>query len=168
MKTPEKKRNLILGVDPGFTGALALYDPVTQLPVEIHDMPLMKFKESDKKKVLDLPALSMLIDSLSPRILLAMIEGVGAMPEQGVVSMFRFGMVTGQVHGILSANYIPIFFTKPAVWKSAMNVPRDKSLAMSHVKAKYPNHVHLFGYAKDHGRAEALLIAEFAARFLKN
>lgn len=159
------KRNLILGIDPGLTGAFALYDPEKGEPVEIHDMPLMKFNVGDKKKVLDLPALSFTIDALAPRILLAMIEEVHAMPNQGVVSMFRFGMVTGQVHGILSANYIPIFFTKPAVWKGAMNLGRDKEGSMRMAKLKYPGHTHLF---LNHGRAEALLIAEFGARFLKN
>ena len=48
------------------------------------------------------------------------VEQVSAMPGQGVVSMFTFGRVFGEVLGILAALDLPHTLVRPALWQKVL------------------------------------------------
>lgn len=161
MTTP---RPYIMGIDPGLSGAVAVLDPVAKAVIGIHDMPVHTDKKG--KRQLDIYALAMTIDSYSHEVRFAVIEKVAAMTgREGRQSMFRFGYVTGIATGILGAYMVPIVQAEPAAWKSAMGLPRDKGLSRRKAAALFPDSARYFERAKDDGRAEALLMAVFAARY---
>lgn len=158
--------NLILGVDPGLSGALALYDPLTGA-LDIHDMPTHTVKVSKSlKRRLDLYQLGMLMDSYRSHIRHALIEEVGAMPGQGVSSMFAFGFAAGAVQSVVAANLIPMTLIRPQVWKRSMGLTQSKDDSRRKASMIAPQHCHLWARAKDDGRAEAFLLAWYGAHVL--
>lgn len=139
----------ILGIDPGETGAIAILHN-SQYEFDVYDMPPN-------------PAdLAELIGTLGD-IDMAYLEKAQAMPNQGVSSMFNYGVGYGTIIGILAARSIPYTLITPAVWKRALGLtgkPKDASRALA--RSWFP-HAPL-SRVKDHGRAEALLIAEWGRR----
>lgn len=161
MNTEKQKPNLIIGIDPGLSGAVAIYNPLENSLIDVFDMPLHEVKG---RRHLDLYQLAMAIDGYASQTKLAIIEDVSAMPGQGVTSMFRFGVATGVPAGILAALMVPIFFAHPASWKNAMGLSRDKDASRQMASRMFPKETKRFARKKDDGRAEALLLAVFASR----
>ena len=150
---------IILGVDPGLSGALAFLGVDGQL--EVFDMPVHQLKRGGKnKREIDRYELARLVDAQGS-IAHAFIEQVGAMPGQGVTSMFQFGRPTGIVEGIIAANLIPTDHVQPRVWRKAMGVRAGKDASRARASALMPRHAGLWTRIKDDGRAEAALIALF-------
>lgn len=159
-------KNLILGVDPGLTGALALYDFHAKKLKAVIDTPTLKVKKTNGKetRIVDITCLSDFIKSFAALICGAVIEEVGAAPGQGVSSTFKFGMVTGIVHGVVAAHHIPIHLSKPPVWKAIMGLNQDKKLSCRIAAKTFPELEHSFKRGMDDGRAEAALLAKFGER----
>lgn len=153
----------VLGIDPGLGGAAALYEPISKRVVTVFDMPTL---EIDGKRKLDSNTLALMIEEYSKEIGLAIVEQVGAMPGQGVTSMFTFGKVCGVVEGILAANMIPIHYVRPQVWKALLNLSHDKDASRQKAMQMFPTHTALFSRKKDDGRAESLLLAVLGARLI--
>lgn len=155
----------ILGCDPGLSGALALLD--TDQPgkiLTVLDMPVVSVKAGTKtKNELNLAVLTFHIAGLAPDH--AFVELVHAMPGQGVSSMFRFGEVFGALKGILSALAIPTTLVPPATWTRVMQVKGDEG-SILRVSQLFPGHGGMFARKKDHGRADATLIALYGQRSL--
>ena len=78
---------MIIGIDPGLSGAIAWVSEDGHL-IRVADMPTVEV--NGKKKVSPQMLVSML-EEHDDLIRLAAIEEVGAMPGQGVTSMFNFG-----------------------------------------------------------------------------
>lgn len=97
------------------------------------------------------------------------LEKVGAMPGQGVTSMFSFGTGYGFIQGVLTAFEIPYQLVPPQTWKKAFSLNSDKQTSIEVCQRLFPN-VNLYRTErckKPHdGMAEALLMAEFARRKL--
>ncbi len=147
---------MILGIDPGITGAIA-FTRKNQLLIE--DMPVIKV---GKKYKIDATSFSRLIHRDKYRIKYAIIEDVHAFPGQGVTSTFNFGYGAGILYGVLAAHNIKIIKVKPSVWKPALNLSRDKKKSLELAKRVYPNYKKYFSRLKDDGRAEAALLAHYA------
>lgn len=152
---------VILGVDPGITGALCrLTDGIPT----IFDMPTLR---PGKRRVIDEIELARLIDA-SGHIDRAFVELVASRPGEGSVQSFSFGLGCGVLRGILRAHFIPITFVIPTKWKRAVGIPvgagKDASRALA--KEAFQHHAGLFARVKDEGRAEAALIALYGARTL--
>ena len=150
---------MILGVDPGLNGALAFLD-VTAGSLTIHDMPTIEAGVRSKR-VVDEAALARLIDPAAANA--AFIEKVGAMPGNGAVSMFGFGVSYGLVRGVVAANFIPVTLVPPQTWKSKLGVPASKEGARARASQLLPAFSNLWSLAKHDGRAEAALIAYYGA-----
>ena len=150
---------LIYGIDPGFTGAIALYWPGADT-IEVHDMPVMK---NPKGKTIINPHGVLDILANEGGKSLAVIEQVGAMPGQGVSSMFRFGQGLGVVEACAAASKLPLKYVTPATWKKRFNLSRDKGVSRGLAMQRFPDQAQIFSRAKDDGRAEAVLIALYAA-----
>lgn len=157
---------MILGFDPGLDGAFAaLYDST----LSVADMPTNTIKRGGKsKRELDLGQLTALV-----KLALAgednahaFVEQVGAMPGQGVSSMFSFGKSYGSILGILAALRVPVTLVPPARWKKALQVPQGKDAARHRASQLFPQHAELWPLVKHDGRAESALIAEYGRRCL--
>lgn len=96
----------------------------------------------------------------------AAVEKVGAMPGQGVTSMFTFGTGYGYIQGVLSALSIPYQLIPPKKWKSEYSLGSDKKQSIKTCRRLFPD-LDLVpnGCRKENdGMAEATLIAEYARR----
>lgn len=157
--------SLILGIDPGITGAMAIISSGENPKfVAVFDFPTLEVKIGNKLKTrIDLESLSFLIESYSKDILVALIEEVGQISTKSdPFSSFVFGFATGSVHGVLTSNQIKIETVKPLIWKAALGLDSDKSKSIAKAIKLFPEaEIHL-KRKKDHGRAEAILLAHFA------
>src|SRR5262252_10146830 len=113
----------VLGVDPGATGALALWD--TDLDaLAVVDMPIAVVQG---RKQLSDQMLAAILAQWSPDC--AYIERVHAMPKQGVTSSFSFGTAYGLVRGILAGMKVPYHLITPNEWKRNFRLGADKNEA---------------------------------------
>lgn len=99
------------------------------------------------------------------------IERVGATPQMGVTSAFKFGRGYGQVEGVIAALKWPIEYVAPAKWKRALCVPAEKDDARARACQLFPKDADRWTpcrgrLTKDqaNGCAEAALIAAYGAR----
>lgn len=100
----------------------------------------------------------------------AVVEKVGARPGQGVTSMFNFGKNAGYIEGVLSALGIPYQLIPPATWKKEFSlIGKDKQASIVTCHKLFPD-VDLKRSDRcrtdSDGKAEALLMAEYARRKL--
>lgn len=91
----------------------------------------------------------------------AWVEQVGAMPGQGVTSMFAFGEAFGLARGVLAGLRIPTYTVTPATWKKSLSINSGKDGSRAKAAQFWPSHAGEFKRVKDDGRAEAALIAEY-------
>lgn len=145
---------IYIGIDPGKSGAMAVIarDRIGVIPFDI----------AEYKNALD--GLIGYEDGFR-----CCLERVGAMPGQGVNSMFHFGENYGFIQGLLTAYSIPYELVTPQRWKKEFGVTGDKNSSIAVCKRLFPD-VSLRRTdrcRKDHdGTAEALLMAEYARRRL--
>ena len=157
---------MIVGIDPGLSGALAVMDPRQPAAVEVIDVPVHVLERGKVKCDVDIAGLVGLL-TLRP-IAHAFVEAVNAMPGQGVVSMFSFGKVFGIILGILGALGVPTTLAAPVSWKRALQVPKGKHAARARASQLFPAAACQWRLSKHDGRAEAALIALFGARQLSS
>lgn len=143
-----------LGIDPGAGGALALLEGDRLLYAA--DMPTMMLK--GRAKVMPGGLVDLIVAWKPDQIAL---EDVGAMPGQGVTSMFSFGRSVGILEGVIAALGYPLVMVRPATWKRAAGVPADKDAARLMATRLWPDQAAMFARKKDDGRAEAALLARW-------
>lgn len=150
---------MIVGVDPGKSGALALLvcpaDQMATVPVghllDVMDMPVAG----------GIIVPGMIVDWMGqhfPVVSAAVIEDVGARPGQGVVSMFSFGRSLGVVEGVMAGIGSPLRYVRPQRWKGDLGLSADKGAARRRACELWPDRAGLFARVRDDGRAEAALI----------
>jgi crossover junction endodeoxyribonuclease RuvC len=162
--------SLVIGIDPGFTGAVAFIPRQGEAWVE--DMPVMAYSATGfVKRVLNPHGLSRIlrahvssldIDPINPVVF---IERVNAFPGQGVASMFSLGMSYWGAFSVAATLAYETRLVEPKDWKRHFRLAKDKDLARGMAQRLFP-HIDL-SRAKDHGRAEALLIAAYGRHLLK-
>lgn len=144
--------NAYLGFDPGKEGAMAVIGPHLIPSAHAFDKRVYVEKLVDLKKQFNL---------------FAVVEHVGAMPGQGVTSCFSFGESFGWLQGVLDAMQIPYELARPQKWKRAFSCTSDKNTSIAVAERLFPEvdlrRTPLCRKPHD-GKAEALLIAEFARR----
>ena len=152
---------MILAIDPGAKGALAFFRP-DQGTLELIDTPTVEVKRGQKLKTEISPQmLAAIIRARNPSI--AILEIVGAMPGQGVSSMFQFGRGVGMLEGILSALDVPVTYITPLGWQKAVNARSGKDGNRQRAAELFPAYAHMFARKKDDGRADAALMAWWAS-----
>ena len=151
---------IVVGIDPGLSGAIARYDSIANT-LEVHDMPTFMLERNGKKKRdVDLSSAARVIDNATKEAGTRIcVEQVSSMPGQGVSSVFALGKAYGIVLGICAATFCPLETVTPAVWKRGLSVPSMKDGARARASALLPMHSHLWTRVKDDGRAEASLLA---------
>ena len=154
---------LIIGIDPGITGAISFFENGEL--IDVIDMPTMASGSKNKKQING----SQIFNEISFRTqnyksenINVVVEQVSAMPGQGVTSMFNFGQSFGVLKGVCAAMQLPIFFVRPAKWKKyydLINSQKDSS----RVKAieMFPKFSSMLSRKKDTNKADAILIANY-------
>lgn len=158
---------LTLGVDPGQTGAISVF--ADRKLVQVFDMPLVE-RKTGGGMMIDDERLSALLrglrgDDHRGAYIYAVIERVQAIGKSPGAHMFRFGQSDGIVRGVLGALGIPKMDVEPQAWKKYLQIAgKDKDPDASRQLALrcYPEAAHLLARKKDHGRADAILIARWA------
>lgn len=141
----------ILGVDPGITGGIAFLYPSGEIAAD--DIPTVDGS-------VDVDALVRRVRQHAPR--LAVIERAQAMPNQGVVSVFKYGTAFGALCAVTALCDIPTHLVSPAKWKRYFALDSDKEKSRAIAIRLWPG-CGLFERKRDHGRAEASLLARYGA-----
>lgn len=152
---------MILAIDPGAKGALAFFD-VRACTLEVIDIPTVQVKRGQKLKLEISPQMTAAIIS-ARKPLVAVMEKTGAMPGQGVSSMYQFGRSVGMLEGILAALQIPVSYVSPQVWQKDVGSRDGKDGNRARAAELYPAYAGEFARKKDDGRADAALMAWWMA-----
>ena len=147
----------IMGIDPGFSGALAVLDDDLNLEF-VMDMPIIMV---GKKRELDESKLSTIFSRWRLRPMTIGIEKSQTMPNQGIVSSGRYMASYGFLRGLCMGNGLPYHLIRPQSWKKAMmpDMGKDKGASIQKVTQLYPEL--RLTRVKDHGIADAILIARY-------
>ena len=154
---------LIIGIDPGISGAICFFEKGKIK--DVMDMPTMSEGKKNKKQLNGrqiFTEISSRIESYSKEEIFVVVEQVSAMPGQGVTSMFNFGQSVGVIKGICFAMQLPIFYVRPTKWKKYFDlINSSKDASRTKVIEIFPKISHLLSKKKDANKADAILIASF-------
>lgn len=145
----------ILGVDPGLSGCLSLYDGKELL---LWDTPTFELIVNGKKRRrLDIVRLQSILREY--HIHHAFIERVNAQPGNGIAAAFAYGYGVGATDAVIQCCGIPFTHVTPQKWKKVMECPKEKDEARHRASQLAPQFAHNWERKKDDGRAESFLIA---------
>ena len=154
---------LIIGIDPGISGAICFFDNGKIL--DVIEMPTMNEGKKNKRQVNG----AQIYNEISKRMnkthnddVRVVVEQVSAMPGQGVTSMFNFGQSFGIIKGICSAMQLSLYFVRPAKWKKYFNlINSEKDASRTRAIEIFPYFSSQLSKKKDSNKADAILIASF-------
>ena len=159
-------RTIWIGLDPGLLGAIAFFD-ATKGTLAVFDMPVMELVRGGRKKnELSASGVAQILKPKDDETRRVLLERVGAMPGQGVSSMFAFGRSVGILEGVLAAYSMEVTIVTPQTWQKATGVRDGKDGARLRATQLFPAYAHLFARKKDDGRADAALMAWYGATAL--
>jgi len=141
---------VIIGIDPGKRGGLAICDNNLISVYSFKDKSELEIAQRVRRAAERTKAVCYL-------------EKVHSAPGQGVASMFAFGQAYGFIRGVISTLSIPIVDVTPQVWQRALRVPpkngksyhEHKKLLQEIAKKLYP----INGVSAE--TADALLIMHY-------
>jgi hypothetical protein len=170
------KDRCFIAIDPGLTGAIALYAPSLNKRLDVADLPTKSIGKGKGNKVrvfLDVIGIHALICAFHDTALgrdldpVAIIEHVAAAPGQGVSSAFTFGRTYGVLFTLLQVSGLPVAEVTPRQWKRQLFLGgQDKAASMAMARQLFPINTERgeFDRKKDHNRAEAALLAYWASK----
>jgi len=168
---------IIVGVDPGASGAIAFLDADTNTLLDVHDMPIDRTQIG--KFVRSRVARRALLDLLNrARGAVVFTErpegrpmrqtnkktGQTELRQPGAQGMLSLGENYGCVIMACTAADMSVTEVRPGQWKGAIGVPAAKDDARRRATELFPAHAAKFVRVKDDGRAESALIAYYGAR----
>ena len=156
---------LYIGIDPGLDGAVAYLNDRDN-SVILEDTPTLEVRSGKKRKrEYNVSEMAHLLD-VDTEDVIVVLEKIHSMPGQGVRSMFSMGEGYGLWKGIISAYHMPLELVTPQAWKKVMMDGMGKEKDASRLKAiqLFPLSASNLSRKKDHGRADALLIAAYYRR----
>lgn len=155
---------IIVGIDPGVTGAISWLDGHGDL-IAVVDMPVVEVKVGKTMRRRLVPGqLAMMFDPPNkPDVVF--LEQVATRPGEGAVGAFSFGRGFGQIEGVLAAMEIPYHLVLPTKWKNKMGLPADKGSTVLRCIRTWPQLSALFTKERGKvnedqtiGRADAAMI----------
>lgn len=142
---------IIIGIDPGVTGAMAVIEKgqLTGL------MPMMASEGRVSGSWIALQ-----LSSYKPDYVV--VEDVHAMPRNGSVASFKLGYNYGVIVGVVQSLSHPLVRVSPQKWKRTYSLTgKGKDASRFLAQELYPSHAGDFRLKKDDGKAEAALIARW-------
>jgi hypothetical protein len=106
---------MILGIDPGLDGAIAVLTEAGEL-IAVQDMPTLLDGAKGRRAVNPALFASIVYSTHASR---AYCELIGPRPTDGTTSAFGFGRSRGIIEGVLAAAGVPLEMIAPPVWKRA-------------------------------------------------
>lgn len=169
---------LVLGIDPGTSGAFAVYDTDSRALVgEVYDTPIWyQTVGKRKRKRVDALAIADLFDEFEVMgVELVVMEAVGGRRAQNAAHAFTFGYGVGIIYMAAFYSGIVIETVPPQTWKQVLKVPgkskADDSAIMARADELFPADRAKFRGAKGGkriDRAEAAMIAKFGGDTILN
>jgi crossover junction endodeoxyribonuclease RuvC len=148
----------ILGVDPGIRGGLAIVSIAANTAfclVDAIDIPVIGIKAKER---VDALVIRDWIKRHVPQH--AAIERAQAMRKQGASSGFKYRRADGAIEAVIACCGIPLTIVEPTAWKKLHGLRGgDKEAGRQRASQLFPAAHALLAHKKDHGRAEAMLIA---------
>lgn len=146
---------MIVGIDPGLSGC------VVQLSRDGDYVSHFFFRTVKIGKSSRIDLLNMNADFLMLRDTeRCFIEKVGAMPGQGVSSMFNFGFTCGCIEMAAVGRGMPLTHVSPSSWKSKLGFSgQDKDAPRAKLSMRFPNVPDLQKKGKGQALADAICIA---------
>ena len=156
-----QEMTVVLGIDPGLSGGFAWLGDGPLKTFPFPSVKAAKGREANWALIADALDFNPVIDH-------AFIERVGAMPNQGSSSGFKFGFNAGGVRGMVAMLRVPVTYIIPTTWKKFHKLPASKDASRARASELFPANAHEFARVKDDGVAEAALIAYYGrAKLLK-
>ena len=153
---------IYVGIDPGLTGAwAAIRGDGTFICVQ--DLPVMRdgklgwidgsefYSQLLLMKTREEPSVASEIS--------VMLERIVPMPQNGRLGAFSQGCTLGSILSTLQIFRARIELVTPAHWKRRYNLTSDKEMSLNKARMLFP--AADLTRKKDHGRAEALLLANY-------
>ena len=151
-----------IGIDPGLTGGVAVLD-ADRILQGLADTPTLTVKvQRGTRQVYDAPGLVELLRPYAGLHSHVTIEEAQPMPGQGTWSTFITGYGMGIWVGILATLELPYTCVRPSVWKRSLALGKDKEASRLRAMQLFPDAD--LRRKKDHGRAEALLLAYYGCQ----
>jgi len=159
---------LVLGIDPGITGAIALLADGEFVDfIDIPSVPRRTKGNEISGRVLS----ERLDEELAKHpgaYCIGVIERIGIRPKQSASATSNFGETYGVLKGILAHARIDFIVVQSSQWKRDLNLlaPKDEEVDKNASRiaaiSKFPIAADKLKRVKDHNRADALLIAHWA------
>lgn len=153
-----------IGVDPGLSGAVAFIPEAGEARVFSTPTLYVSTGKSQRRHY-HLAEMYRLFDQYSDEsVKLVTLEIQQAFPGQGVTSTFSIGYGYGLWHMFFSLKGWPLELARPAKWKKEFGLSSDKGRSLLRANELFPHLSAEIRVKDDAGRAEALLLAEYARR----
>jgi crossover junction endodeoxyribonuclease RuvC len=149
---------VLLGIDPGIRGGLAIIavaDGAAPQLIAAIEIPVTGVGAKER---VDAIAIRDWVTQHSPQH--AFLERAQAMPKQGASSGFKYGRAVGAIEAVIACCVIPLTIVEPSIWKKFHSLHgADKETSRQRGLQLFPAAHALLARKKDHGLAEAALIA---------
>lgn len=155
---------IIVGIDPGLTGAVGIIGHRAEL-LGVHDMPTMQ-RQGAKAYVKNQVNGAALEDLLREHLkdydkneVIIVMETPIAFPKQHVGVTASAFLTAGIIEGVITARHYSMKLVAPAEWKKALKLTSTKEQCRAFAVRLFP--AASLHRVKDHNRAESLLIAKY-------
>ena len=149
---------VFFGIDPGKRGAIAGVNGAGEI------VALARFSEAETDGRIAL-IIGDTLAAFPERRICATIEKVGAMPGQGVTSMFSFGRAYGEAIGALILCRARLQFVRPQAWQKDLGLSGAGEDKAGHKRALKQAAEAAFSRRFTLDECDAVLIAEWSRRF---
>lgn len=166
---------LVAGIDPGTSGAIAVYNTETMRIIAMYDIPVYHQTVGKKKrKRVDAVALVELFEFLGLLgVEFVVLEAVGGRPRQSASCGFVFGYTVGLLYMACMYKKLMVETVPPGTWKKILNVPGKTKGGDEDIIARadelFPHDRELWRGTrggKKVDRAEASMMAKFGGDFV--
>jgi crossover junction endodeoxyribonuclease RuvC len=153
----------VLGGDLGNRGGLAIVDINNGTAPQLIDAIDIPTSGVGAKERVDVLTIRNWVLSHQPQH--AFIERAQAFPKQGASSGFKYGRAVGSIEAAIACCEIPMTIVEPTAWKKFHQLRGgDKEAGRQRALQLFPAAHAALARKKDHGRAEASLIALYGAK----